>query len=90
MHARTLCAIRSWEILGSPAEDGTAGRIGKAESRTPMMHDARKSDDSVGIEEVLEQRRPAVGGGDGEKGVNQGERGAANHAPDAEPGKRVT
>ena len=37
----------SWEILGSPAEDGTAGRIGKAESRTPMMHDQRKSDDSV-------------------------------------------
>ncbi len=37
----------SWEILGSLAEDGTAGRIGKAESRTPMMHDQRKSDDSV-------------------------------------------
>ena len=37
----------SWEILGSLAEDGTVGRIGKAESRTPMMHDLRKSDDSV-------------------------------------------
>ena len=36
--------IRNWEILGSPAGDGTAGRIGKAESRNPVMHDARKSD----------------------------------------------
>ena len=36
--------IRNWEILGSPAGDGTAGRIGKAESRKPVMHDARKSD----------------------------------------------
>lgn len=35
---------RNWEILGSPAGDGTAGRIGKARSRNPMMHDARKSD----------------------------------------------
>ena len=35
---------RNWEILGSPAGDGTAGRIGKARSHKPMMHGARKSD----------------------------------------------
>lgn len=37
----------NWEILVSPVADGAAGRIGKATSRTPMMDDAGKSDDSV-------------------------------------------
>jgi RNA-directed DNA polymerase len=38
---------RNWEILGVPAEDGPAGRIGKAEGRTPMMHAPRKSDGPI-------------------------------------------
>jgi retron-type reverse transcriptase len=32
------------EILESLAADGAAGRVGKADGRTPMMHDSRKSD----------------------------------------------
>mgnify|MGYP000219826737 FL=1 len=38
---------RNWEILGLPAEDGAAGRIGKAGGRTPMVHDPRKSDGPI-------------------------------------------
>src|SRR5262245_29270093 len=37
---------RSWEIPGVSAGDGTAGRIGKAKGRTPMMDAPRKSDGS--------------------------------------------
>ena len=35
------------EIPESPVADGAAGRVGKAEGRTPMMHDAGKSDRPV-------------------------------------------
>src|SRR5262245_50914581 len=38
---------RNWEILESPAEDGAAGRIGKANGRNPMVHDWRKSDGPI-------------------------------------------
>ena len=40
--------------------------------------------------EVAEQSRATGGGGDGAKGGGRGEREPANHAPGAEPGKRVT
>jgi RNA-directed DNA polymerase len=35
------------EIPRSPTADGAVGRIGKAEGRTPMMHDSGKSDRPV-------------------------------------------
>lgn len=35
------------EIPESPVADGAAGRVGKAEGRTPMMHDTGKSDRPV-------------------------------------------
>ena len=38
---------RNWEILEPPAEDGPAGRIGKAVGRTPMVHGTRKSDGPI-------------------------------------------
>ena len=59
---------RNWEILGSPAEDGTAGRIGKAKSRNPVMHDARKSDDSV-----VSKKSPNKGGSPSAEGMEKRE-----------------
>lgn len=59
---------RNWEILGSPAEDGTAGRIGKAKSRNPVMHDARKSDDSV-----VSKKSPNKGGSPSVEGMEKRE-----------------
>src|SRR3954471_6407909 len=41
-------------------------------------------------EEVAEQNRVPGSGGDGAKGGGRGERDPAPHAPDTEPGKRVT
>src|SRR5712672_411925 len=38
--------------------------------------------------EVAEQNRFSGGGGDGAKGGDQGKRGSAKHAPDADPGSR--
>src|SRR5438093_1099601 len=35
------------EIPASPAADGAAGRVGKAKSRNPAMHDTGKSDRPV-------------------------------------------
>src|SRR5258708_8470096 len=40
--------------------------------------------------EVAEQNRGTGSGGDGAKGGGRGEREPATHAPDTEPGKRVT
>ena len=39
--------LENREIRASPVGDGPAGRTGKAGGRTPMMHDARKSDGLV-------------------------------------------
>jgi RNA-directed DNA polymerase len=60
------------EILRPLADHGAAGRIGKAEGRTPMMHDRRKSDGLVvpgkppnnagsSAAEEVEGRSPAEG-----------------------------
>jgi group II intron reverse transcriptase/maturase len=59
------------EILASPV-DGAMGRIGKADGRTPMMNDSRKSDGRIvpvklpnkvgsSAAEAMEGRRPAKG-----------------------------
>src|SRR3954468_14208481 len=41
-------------------------------------------------DEIAEQNRGTGSGGDGAKGGGRGEREPAPHAPDTEPGKRVT
>ncbi len=62
----------SWEIQVAPVGEGTAGRSGKANSRTPDMYVTGKSDDCVVpmkraneaagvVEESVEGRRSAKG-----------------------------
>ena len=55
-----------------------------------MMDGREKSELRHSSGEVVEQNRATGGGDDGAKGGGQGEREPANHAPGAEPGKRVT
>ena len=64
-----------------------------------MMHGRGKSDFAiVAVKRANKAEHPAeqsavevnCGGASGAKGGDQGECGPAKHAPDAEPGKRVT
>lgn len=75
---------RNWEILGSPAEDGTAGRIGKAKSRNPVMHDARKSDDSV-----VSKKSPNKGGSPSVEGMEKRESTKGTRTSESRAGHRA-
>ncbi len=55
-----------------------------------MMQGREKSELRHSSGEVAEQNRGTGSGGDGAKGGGRGEREPATHAPDTEPGKRVT
>ena len=55
-----------------------------------MMHGREKSDSAIVADEADEQSGAIRCGAGGAKGGGQGECGPAKHAPDAEPGKRVT
>ncbi len=55
-----------------------------------MMNDREKSELRHSSGEVAEQNRGTGSGGDGAKDGGRGEREPATHAPDTEPGKRVT
>src|SRR4051812_2803398 len=46
-HTHGISMRENREVPQSLAADGAAGRIGKAEGRTPMMHDSGKSDRSI-------------------------------------------
>src|SRR3979490_2599796 len=52
------------------------------------MHDSEKSDSAIVAVKSPNKTGFAGGGGDGAKGGDQGKRGSAKHAPDADPGSR--
>jgi hypothetical protein len=60
------------EIHELPAADGAAGRIGKAEGRTPMMHDSRKSDRPVVLTKPSNKAEPSVAEGVEGRGLAKG------------------
>ena len=55
-----------------------------------MMHGREKSDPAIVAMKPTNKAGATGGGVGGAKGGGRGERGPAKHAPDAEPGKRVT
>src|SRR5882757_4516 len=52
------------------------------------MHDSEKSDSAIVAVKSPNKTGFSGGGGDGAKGGDQGKRGSAKHAPDADPGSR--
>ena len=52
------------------------------------MHDQEKSDSAIVAVKSPNKTGFSGGGGDGAKGGDQGKRGSAKHAPDADPGSR--
>src|SRR3982074_2527072 len=52
------------------------------------MHDSEKSDSAIVAVKSRSKTGFSGGGGDGAKGGDQGKRGSAKHAPDADPGSR--
>src|SRR6266700_355641 len=73
----TKAACRDWSASGR--------RGAEADDARPREVRLRHSSG-----EVAEQNRGTGSGGDGAKGGGRGEREPATHAPDTEPGKRVT
>src|SRR6266567_366864 len=73
----TKAASRDWSVSGR--------RGAEADDARPREVRLRHSSG-----EVAEQNRGTGSGGDGAKGGGRGEREPATHAPDTEPGKRVT
>src|SRR5438445_13137948 len=76
----------SWLTKAASRDWSASGRRGaEADDARPREVRLRHSSD-----EVAEQNRGTGSGGDGAKGGGRGEREPATHAPDTEPGKRVT
>src|SRR5216683_319459 len=76
----------SWLTKAACRDWSTSGRRG-AEADDARPREVRLRHSSG---EVAEQNRGTGSGGDGAKGGGRGEREPATHAPDTEPGKRVT
>ena len=62
----------------------------EVQGRKPVMNEQWEVGQLHSTEEIAEQRLERVSGGDGGKGVGQGEPVGAKHAPDSEPDKRAT
>ena len=75
---------RNWEILGSPAEDGTAGPHRKGKSRNPVMHDAKFEDGSV-----VSKKSPNKGGSPSVKGWRKGSQPGNANQPESRAGHRA-
>src|SRR6266571_3391571 len=76
----------SWLTKAASRDWSASGRRGaEADDARPREVRLRHSSD-----EVAEQNQGTGSGGDGAKGGGRGEREPATHAPDTEPGKRVT
>ena len=76
----------SWLTKAAHRDWSASGRRG-AEADDARPREVRLRHSSG---EVAEQNRGTGSGGDGAKGGGRGERELAPHAPDTEPGKRVT
>ena len=77
---------------GWPAACGMprSGPHREGEEPKPMMHDREKSDSAIVAMKPTNKAGRTGGGAGGAKGGDRGERGPAKHAPDTEPGTRVT